>query len=146
MAFENAEIYGYLSEYAAALESFDAERAAALWGTPSTVLTDEAVSVAHNQEDLGRELQKNYPQYQKLGLASVGNELIEVNPLTERLVRVRVRWVLHDRSGAILTAISYIYVLRRDDDGVLRAYVAVPIEEDEKLARLAKRRGVALDD
>ena len=79
MAFENAEIYGYLSEYAAALESFDAERAAALWGTPSTVLTDEAVSVAHNQEDLVRELQKNYPQYQKLGLASVGNELIEVN-------------------------------------------------------------------
>ena len=145
MAFENAEIYGFLSEYAAALESSDAERAAALWGTPATILTDESTSIMATQDELVNRLGQSYPRYQKLGLASVGNELVELNPLTERLARVRVRWVFHDQSGAILTAISYIYLLRRDDDGALRAYVAVPIEEDEKLARLAKRRGVSLD-
>ncbi|WIY84056.1 hypothetical protein [Propionimicrobium sp. PCR01-08-3] len=146
MTFENAEIYGYLSEYAAAMASFDAERVAALWGNPATVLTDDDVIVAQTHAETVSAMDDSYPKLKKLGLASVGHELIEVSELSEKLVRVRVRWIFHDKDGAVLTAISYIFVLRRDDDGQLRAYIAIPMEENEKLARVAQRRGVDLDN
>jgi hypothetical protein len=43
----------------------------------------------------------------------------------------------------LLTDGHYEYLLRQDDD-VLRTYVAVAIDEQEKLSQLAQRRGVDL--
>lgn len=146
MTFENAEIYGHLSTHAAALESFDAERATELYGIPATILTDESTSVAQTRDELVTLLARTFDKLQRLGLGSVGSELLEVSPLSERLARVRVRWIYHDKNGTVITAISYIYVVRRDDDGVLRAYLALPLEENDKLARSAKRRGISFAD
>jgi hypothetical protein len=51
--------------------------------------------------------------------------------------------VLYDASGQLLTDGHYEYLLRRDNDR-LRTYVAVAIDEQQKLAELAQRQGIDL--
>lgn len=64
--------------------------------------------------------------------------------LTERITRLRVRWHFLDNAGELLTDSDYEYLLRRDDDGVLRVYVAVAIDEMRKLTELAAAKGIEL--
>jgi hypothetical protein len=69
--------------------------------------------------------------------------VVDYAELTGSLLRARVRWHFYDSDDALLTDSDYEYLLRRDDDG-LRTYVAVAIDEAEKLARVAADRGVRL--
>jgi hypothetical protein len=88
-------------------------------------------------------LAQAHPIYQMLGLARVDHTVVDYAELTGALLRVRVRWHFYDADDALLTDSDYEYLLRRDDDG-LRTYVAVAIDEAEKLARVAVDRGVRL--
>ncbi|WP_431956747.1 hypothetical protein [Nocardia lijiangensis] len=58
-------------------------------------------------------------------------------------MRVRVRWHFYDEDGNLLTDGDYEYLLRRDE-GRLHAYVAVAIDEREKLTQLAAAKGIDL--
>ncbi|WP_433634775.1 hypothetical protein [Nocardia sp. CA-120079] len=78
---------------------------------------------------MAKALEQSYPLDQALGLASVD--------LTDRITRLHIRWHFYDVEGDLLTDSDYEYLLRRDDDGQLRAYVAVAIDEMEKIAKLA---------
>ncbi|GAB2643422.1 hypothetical protein [Nocardia goodfellowii] len=137
------EIEVFLDEYQKALSTFDAERSAAQWGTPGTIVSDDFVGSLDSTAEMAAGLAQSYPFYQRLGLAGVGHTLLEKTDLTERIVRLRVRWHFHDAQGALLTDSDYEYLLRRDDDG-LHAYVAVAIDEREKLSRLAAAKGIDL--
>lgn len=137
------DVHRFLSAYAGALAAFDPDRAAALWGMPGTIASDAYVGTLDSREEMARGLRQSYPLYRQLGLASVRFEVEEEVALTERLVRVRVRWLFDDAVGELLTDSSYEYLLRRDDDG-LHAYVAVGIDDQAKLVELAERKGVEL--
>jgi hypothetical protein len=88
-------------------------------------------------------LEQSYPLYQRLGLHHVEHETLDRVDLTDRLVLVQIRWLFYDASGQLLTDGHYEYLLRRDDDR-LRTYVAVAIDEQQKLAELAQRQGIDL--
>lgn len=136
------EIDEYLRNYEEAMEAYDAERLAALWGMPGTVVTDDFAGSLDSRAALVEALSQAHPFYRSLGLARVHHTLLELTDLTERLLRVRVRWHFSDVDGKPLTDSEYEYLLRRDDDGI-HAYVAVSFDEQRKLAELAQRLGVA---
>lgn len=142
MTIDN-DLEAFFDAYGAALSSFDAERAAAQWGTPGTLLSDGFAGSLSSTAEMAQGLAQSYPFYRRLGLARVSHTVIELAELTGRIIRIRVRWHFYDESGELLTDSDYEYLLRRDDDG-LRAYVAVAIDEQEKLAKLAAAKGIDL--
>ncbi|MEV0298723.1 hypothetical protein [Nocardia sp. NPDC050710] len=137
------EIEAFLHEYQNALSSFDAEWSAAQWGMPGTILSDGFVGSLSTTAEMARGLAQSYPFYQRLGLANVGHTLLEHIDLTARIVRIRVRWHFYDAQDVLLTDGDYEYLLRRDDNG-LRTYVAVAIDEADKLMQLASAKGIDL--
>ncbi|MET8799643.1 hypothetical protein ABZV91_25015 [Nocardia sp. NPDC004568] len=138
-----AELESFLDEYQSTLSAYDAERTAALWGTPGTIVADDFVGALHSREEMAQGLAQAHPIYQTLGLARVDHTVVDYAELTGSLIRARVRWHFYDSDDALLTDSDYEYLLRRDDEG-LRTYVAVAIDEAEKLARVAADRGVRL--
>ena len=82
--------------------------------------------------------------YQRLGLASVGFELLERRDLSDRLVLVRVRWLFFDAGGVQLTDTDSYYLLRDEDEEGLQACVCVETDAAQKLQALATERGVDL--
>ncbi|MFI6040433.1 hypothetical protein ACIA8C_02300 [Nocardia sp. NPDC051321] len=138
------EIEAFLVEYQESLSTFDAERAVTHWGMPGMILSDTFVGTLSSTTEMAAGLKQSYPFYQALGLASVGHTLLEQADLTARLTRIHVRWHFYDSDGALLTDGDYEYLLRRDDDGRLKAYVAVAIDEMEKLTALAAAKGIEL--
>lgn len=137
------ELESFLDEYQSTLSAYDAERTAALWGIPGTIVGDDFVGALHSREEMAQGLAQAHPIYQTLGLARVDHTVVDYVELTGSLLRARVRWHFYDSDDALLTDSDYEYLLRRDDDG-LRTYVAVAIDEAEKLARVAADRGVRL--
>ncbi|MFE9575265.1 hypothetical protein ACFYO1_02675 [Nocardia sp. NPDC006044] len=137
------EINDYLTRYADTLTNYDARAGAALWGMPGTILDDRNVGTIESRETMAQALERSFPLYRKLGLASVGHDFVEYEHLTDAVFLVKVRWLFYDAAGARLTDGTNNYILRRDDDG-LRAYVCVPVDESEKVRALADARGVDL--
>ncbi|MEV2219362.1 hypothetical protein AB0E01_05735 [Nocardia vinacea] len=138
------EIEAYLGEYQEALSAFDAQRSVAQWGAPGTMVSDAFVGTVATTAEMAEGLEQSYPLYQSLGLASVDHTVLEHVDLSERITRIHVRWHFYDLEGNLLTDSDYEYLLRRDDDGQLRAYVAVAIDEMEKIAALAAEKGIQL--
>ncbi|MET4640201.1 hypothetical protein [Mycetocola sp. 2940] len=135
------DIDEFLRNYEEAMGAYDAERLAALWGMPGTVLTDDFAGSLDSRSALVDALSQAHPYYRSLGLARVTHTLLEQADLTDVLIRVRLRWHFSDADGQLLTDSDYEYLLRRDADGI-HAYVAVSIDEQEKLAELAQRLGI----
>lgn len=133
----------YFTDYGNALASFDAERSAALWGTPGTIVSDDFVGTVTSREEMATGLQQSYPLYRRLGLGGVRFKIVEVAELTQRIIRVKVRWLFDDVDGDLLTDSSYEYLLRDDPDG-LHAYVSIGLDDASKLRELAQRKGVSL--
>jgi hypothetical protein len=129
----------FLHGYAEAMGAYDAERLAAMWGMPGTVPTDDSAGSLDSGAPGGSAL-AGAPVVPR-GLAWANHTLLEQADLTERITRVRVRWHFAGTDGELLTDSDYEYVLRRDDDGI-HAYVAVSIDEQQKLAELARRLGL----
>jgi hypothetical protein len=89
MTIETAKIEAYLVRYGASLTELDAEAAANLWSTPGMIADDRFSGVLESRDAMVEGLRGAYPLYTKLGLGSVGHELLEVKPLSEHLVLVR---------------------------------------------------------
>ncbi|KAA1424748.1 hypothetical protein FE697_002180 [Mumia zhuanghuii] len=137
------DVSQFLTAYAESLATFDAERSAALWGTPGTLVSDSFTASVGSREEMVEGLRSSYPLYRALGLAGVRYEVEDTVDLTDALVRVRVRWLFDGEGGELLADSTYEYLLRRDADG-LHAYVSVDIDAQEKLADLARRKGIDL--
>ena len=139
-----AELDDYLTRYAATLTAYDSRTAADLWGSPSMILTDrQGAGVLESREAMAAGLERSYPLYRRLGLASVGFERLGHERLSDAVVLVRVRWLFHDGDGRQMTDSLAAYVLRRGEEG-FRAFVCVPADDAEKLQALAKEKGVDL--
>ncbi|WP_040160079.1 hypothetical protein [Nigerium massiliense] len=140
----DADLDDFLVRYETSLTSFDAQASASLWGMPGTLVNDEFVGTIDSRDLMVQGLTQSYPLYRQLELHRVTHTLLERADLTERLVRVRVRWHFHSIDEHLADS-DYEYVLRRDDDGALRAYVSVDIDATQQLIALARRKGVRLD-
>ena len=143
MAVSSEKLETHLRAYEQALSSFDAKRTAELWGVPGTIISDAFVGALDSREAMAAGLEQSYPIYQRLGLDHVEHKTLHRVDLTDRLLLVQVRWLFYDGAGDLLTDGHYEYLLRQDDD-MLRTYVAVAIDEQEKLTQLAQRQGIDL--
>lgn len=144
MSIDIERIDGYLDRYAASLSDFDAEAAVTLWSTPGMIADDRVSGVLDTREEMIAGLKQSYPLYRELGLASVSHELLDTNPLSERLVLVKVRWLFRDAAGELLTDANSYYLLRDEDDAGLQACVCVETDSAEHLRALAEERGIDL--
>lgn len=144
MTASDDSISEYLTRYADSLTAFDAESSAGLWSTPGTIVNDRSSEVLESRDAMVDGLRQAYPIYQRLGLASVGFELVERRDLSDRLVLVRVRWLFFDAGGAQLTDTDSYYLLRDEDQTGLQACVCVETDAAEKIRALATERGVDL--
>lgn len=113
-----SNIDDYLTRYAATLTDRDAEAAAALWTTPGMIADDRFSGVLESSDKMVEGLKQSYLLYQKLGLDSVGYELVDENHLTGSLVLVRVRWKFFDAERQLLTDSNAYYLLRAEDTGL----------------------------
>lgn len=145
MSASDTEISDYLTRYAASLTNYDAQTAAALWATPGMIVDDQFAGVLESREAMVQGLEQSYPVYRKLGLASVGYELLGQEQLSAAITLVRVRWLFYDADDNQLTDSTSHYILRRDDDG-LRACVCIQTDDAAKLQALAAEHGIDLSD
>ncbi|PRB17308.1 hypothetical protein [Microbacterium sp. MYb62] len=143
MTASDDRISDYLTRYADSLTAFDAETAAGLWSAPGMIVNDRTSGVLDSRDAMVDGLRQSYPIYQRLGLASVGFELLERRDLSDRLALVRVRWLFFDAGGAQLTDTDSYYLLRDEAEG-LQACVCVETDAAQKLQALAAERGVDL--
>ncbi|AKE88089.1 hypothetical protein ACWDT5_25250 [Rhodococcus aetherivorans] len=124
MSVERIALDRFFTLYGEALAGFDAEASAALWGEPGTILTDSFAGSLANRKEITEALTQSNETYRKHGLAGVGHELLDLSPVTDKIVRARVRWSFRDANDAVMATSDYEYLLRDDPDG-LHAYVAV---------------------
>ena len=143
MTISHDQIDDYLTRYAATLTELDAEAAADLWTTPGMIADDRFSGVLESRDKMVEGLKQSYPLYQRLGLASVGYELVDENHLTDNLVLVRVCWKFFDADSALLTDGNAYYLLRAQD-ATLHATACIQIDDAEKIQALAAARGVDL--
>lgn len=141
----DAEVDGFLGRYAATLTDFDSQAAASLWSTPGMILDDRFAGVLEDRDAIIRGLDRSYPLYRKLGLASVDYECLKVERLTDLITLIHVRWRFYDALGNRLTDSTAFYIVRRDN-GDLQACVCVQVDDAEKIHTLATERGVDLSD
>ncbi|KXP08330.1 hypothetical protein AXK57_17920 [Tsukamurella pulmonis] len=140
---DHAAIDDYLARYAQTLARFDATAAAGLWAEPGMIVDDRFSGVLDDRAAMARGLERSYPLYRALGLASVGHELLDTTFLTGAIALVHVRWLFRDAEGAPLTDSTAYYIVREEDDG-LHACVCVQVDDAAKLQALAAARGVDL--
>ncbi|EME63076.1 hypothetical protein G352_15495 [Rhodococcus ruber BKS 20-38] len=121
---ERTALDRFFTLYGEALAGFDAEASAALWGEPGTILTDSFAGSLATRKEITQALAQSNQTYREHGLAGVGHELLDLSPVTEKIVRARVRWSFRDANDSVLGTSDYEYLLRDDPEG-LHAYVAV---------------------
>ncbi len=143
MTITHEQLLDYLAQYAGTLTDLDATAAAELWSMPGVIADDDFTGVVESRDAMVQGLEQSYPIYQKLGLDSVGYELLEEKHLTDALVLARVRWEFFDAAGDLLTDSNAHYLIRAEESG-LRACVCVPTDDAEKLQTLAAARGIDL--
>ncbi|MEZ7241105.1 hypothetical protein QYS60_25445 [Rhodococcus sp. GXMU-t2271] len=124
MSVERTALDRFFTLSGEALAGFDAEASAALWGEPGTILTDSFAGSLATRKEITQALAQSNQTYREHGLAGVGHELLDLSPVTEKIVRARVRWSFRDANDSVLGTSDYEYLLRDDPEG-LHAYVAV---------------------
>ena len=139
----DTQIADYLDRYAETLTNFDAAGAAELWAMPGVIVDDNFSGVIESRDAMAAGLEQSYPLYQKLGLSSVGYELLKQEQLSDALTRVHVRWLFYAANGDQLTDSNGHYILRREGEG-LRACVCIQTDDATKLQSLAAEKGIDL--
>ena len=143
MGLSQQQIEQFLTRYAASLTALDADAAAHLWSMPAVIVDDRFSGVIETREAMAAGLKRSYPLYQQLGLGSVAYDLLEAQPLTDKLVLAHVRWSFFDTHGDLLID-STAYYLIRDEPSGLRAALCIQVDDLEKLQTLATARGMDL--
>lgn len=134
-----SDVERFLAAYAAAAAAFDSDATVALWGEPGLILTDDFCGALKSRAELGEGLEQGYLAYRRFGMHRVDFTVLDWTCLTGSIVRVLVRWHYFDAEERPLVDTDYEYVLRRDAAG-LRAYVAISIDEKDRLEALAATR------
>jgi len=105
------------SNYAAALGAGDPERTAGFYGFPVTLLTDDFVGSLDSPTALRAALAQAGAAYRQWGVTSTTHELLAVEPVSDKIVRARVRWRYFGPAGVPLIEPTYEYLIRADGAG-----------------------------
>jgi hypothetical protein len=95
------------------------------WEFPALILSDEGVIALTEADSLVSLFARAAEGYQSQGLIATRPELERVEPLSEKLTAVEVRWPTFDAAGAEKASERSHYILRLGEDGEPRIRVAL---------------------
>jgi hypothetical protein len=122
------DIEKLLGDYGRALAAGDVEALVECYGFPCTALSDDFVTTYSDADELRVELEEANEYYASLGASDVRYELLVDERISERITRVRVRWLFLGADGAELLRLHYEYTLRGESDPQ-QIHVVLSIDE-----------------
>lgn len=108
-----------------ALSTNNLQDLADCWEFPALILSDEGASALTEANQLLSLFARAASGYQSQGLVATRPELERVEPLSEKLTAVEVRWPSFDAAGTEQASERSHYILRQGEDGEPRIRVAL---------------------
>ena len=108
-----------------ALSTNDLRDLADCWEFPALILSDEGAITLTEANSLESLFAGAAEGYQSQGLVATRPELERVEPLSEKLTAVEVRWPTFDAAGTEQASERSHYILRLGEDGQQRIRVAL---------------------
>ena len=115
----------FLDEFAAALTAGRTEEIVSKWGTPGLVIANDDTRAVSTPDEVEAFFAGARDQYNARGITDTRADILALEWATDRIAIVHVRWPYLDVRGREMGDESSSYVLRRDDRGRFRFYVAV---------------------
>lgn len=95
------------------------------WELPALILSDEGAIALTEADSLVSLFARAAQGYQSQGLVATRPQLERVEPLSEKLTAVEVRWPAFDAAGIQQASERSHYILRLGEDGQQRIRVAL---------------------
>ncbi len=108
-----------------ALSAADPHGIADCWALPALVLSDEGAIVLTEAGQIESFFTRAIEGYRSQGLTATRPQLERVEPLSEKLTSVDVRWPTFDATGAEKASERSHYILQLGEDGQQRIQVAL---------------------
>jgi hypothetical protein len=108
-----------------ALSAGDLRGIADCWEVPALVLSDEGAITITEASEIESFFTRAVEWYRSQGLMATRPELERVEPLSEKLTAVDVRWPTFDAAGTEKASERSHYILRLGEDGQQRIQVAL---------------------
>jgi arylformamidase len=120
-----AAIIRTLEEIGVALSTGDAASVASFWDVPAIVLADEGARAVASRAEVEAFFEASIDWYRKRGTPSAHPILDRVDPVSDRVAAVDVRWIGYGEDGEERSVESSHYLMRTGDDGVPRVQAAL---------------------
>lgn len=119
------QISQLLEQLGQALSAGDLHKAAACWGVPALVLSDEAAMAVSDRSEIEEFFSQAADWYHLQGIASTKPDIERVDRLSEKLAAVDVRWPSFDASGKEQSSERSHYIVQLAEDGQVYIRVAL---------------------
>lgn len=106
-------IRAFLAEFCGAMAAGDTARAASLWETPATVVSEQAVRILRSGNEVLNFFAQARQHYNREGAIRTRPDIASIHWATDTIAIVEVRWPHLDEEGNELGAEVWTYVLRR---------------------------------
>jgi ketosteroid isomerase-like protein len=120
-----ADVSALLDRYAGALAAGDLPGIAGCYALPALVVGDAATIPVSEAGQVEAAFAGAAEAYRAQGLVGIRPEVLAIDPLTDALTMVEVRWAYLDEAGDARQHTSYRYLLRRADSGRLGIQVVI---------------------
>jgi len=125
--FSEAMVTSFLQRYGEALSAGDLPTIVSCWEIPAFVLSDPGARAVTEAAQVEQFFAEAVASYRAQGLVSTTPELLQIEPLGQRIASVDVRWSARDVNGAVQSTEHSRYILRLRADGSLRVQVAMSL-------------------
>lgn len=122
---DETQIHRMLERLGRALTEGDAKTAASCWEVPGLVLADQGAIVVSALDEVERFFASSVEAYRSRGIVTTKPDVERIEPLSEKLSAVDVRWPGFDAGGTERTSDRSHYIIRLGEDGLPRIRVAL---------------------
>jgi hypothetical protein len=122
------DVQHFLDRLGTSLSGGDLKDVAACWETPALVVDDRGAIPVTKASEIESFFEQASKAYHDQGIFATRPEIVRLEPTTDRIVTVDVRWTNLDSEGAEKGSETSRYVLRADDQGKPRIRVAMTID------------------
>jgi hypothetical protein len=114
-----------LDQVGRALRAGDARAVAQVWRLPGLVLSDAGTRAIADAAELEAFFAQAIAWYQSQGTVATQPEIQSIEPLSDQLAAVNVRWPGFNAAGAEISTETSYYIMQVGSDGEARICVAL---------------------
>lgn len=129
----------FFDKYGVALENYDAGAATGFYGYPCFMISDDFAGSLATSDELNMALTQAQEFYRQFDLTHVSYQIVKIEEVTGKLVRVRITWNYYDSKDSLIMDTDYVYLLRKEA-GTFKIYVVIPFNEQQKLQELMQKK------